>query len=817
MRDLWTDIRHAYQSLRRSPGFAAAAVTILALGAGVAAAVFAVVDAVLVQPLPYAAPQRVVVAWNTWDGVTNGRVSPPEYRDYQRDVHAFTAFGVFGGNAVTLSGADGRPERVAAAYITAGVLPALGVSPAVGSAFSGDDEQRGVAKVLLSDRAWRQRFAGSAAIVGRGISIDGESYTVVGVMPPGFRLPDEFASREPAQVYLPLAFSEPELRARGNHSLHGVARLRDGVAVERGNAEIDTVARAFAARMPTEYPARMHFGARVVPVVDEVTGPARRPLLVLFAAVLCVFIVACTNVASLILTRAESRRRDLAVRIALGAGRSGMLRYAAAEPIVIVGAGALLAIPVALGTLRLLPRLSPVTLPRVADATLDWRTLVFLGGGAVVAGGLLALTPMLRLRRASAHPDMSAQTRTIARGHSRTRQSLVAVQVGLTASLLVGGALLITSLYRLTSVDPGYRIDGIVAADVALPDTSYRSAERTIGLFRQLLDDVRQRSGVVAAGAVANLPLAGPGGDLNIQIEGRETAPGEVSRRADWQVVTPGYFEALAVTRVSGRVFDSRDRADAPGVVIINATMARQYWPGRDSIGARFRLGGGARPQQVTVIGVVADVRQGSLTDPPVRQMYFAHEQFRFWGGVHPPVRAMTLVVRTDRGAGPIGDDLRRALRAIDPTLPLGELRTMGAVRADSLARPRAMTFLLTAFAAIGVLVALVGLYGMVAYNVAQRRREFGVRLAIGATGASVTRLVLRQEMRGVVAGLAAGLASAVVLAPALAPLLYRVDPRDPSIAAAVAIMLLAVTAVASYVPARRAAHVDPVIALRAE
>jgi putative ABC transport system permease protein len=816
---IWHDVRYAVRGLRRTPGFSMAAVMTLALGIGATTAVFSVVSAVLLRPLPYENPERIVAVWNAWDGTPRGRISPAEYFDYLRDVSAFEDFGVFVVDTVALTERNGEPERVPAGFVTFGVLAALGVTPAYGTAFTREDDRPGSAdKVLLGDAIWRRRFGASPAAVGTSVVLDGRPSVIVGVLPPGFRLPSDLASREPAEVFVPMAFTPVQAATRGNHFLRGVGRLRRGVTIDAASVELGTMAAGFSRAMPGEYPPRMRFTASATSLSDEVTGDVRPALLLLLAAIGLVLLIACTNVTNLFLSRAEARARDAAVRTALGAGRARLTVTALAESATVSLAGGVLGVIVAVIATRALPWLRPIDLPRGDLIAIDWRVLLFAVGLSAACGLIVGVLPAYRVSRAAPQGSLGGDTRVMATsGRARVRHALIAAQIGLAIVLLLGAALLVTSLRHLVSVDPGYRTDNLIAVDLSLPDTAYPDGERTAGFYVSLLDTLRQQPGVEAAGAVANLPLASPYGDLNIQIEGRETPSGTPARRADWQVVTPGYFEAIGIRLLRGRGIESSDRADTPGVVVINDTMARQYWGDMDPIGQRFRLGGGAGPGSVTVVGIVSAIRHNNLTDEPGRQMYFAHTQFRFWGGGMQPARALTVVARTAGNPAAVAGLIRRDVRALDPALPLGSIRTMEAVRAEAVSGPRFLTLLLSAFSAIALAIALVGIYSVVAYSVAQRRREIGVRLALGAAPRAIVALVVRQGMIPAAIGMTAGLAAALVLAGVLRAFLFQVDPRDPGVAIAVSALVAVVALLACVVPARSAGATDPVVALRPE
>jgi putative ABC transport system permease protein len=812
------DLRHAARSLRRTPGFTGAAVLTLAVGIGATLAVFSVVDAVLLEPLPYGTPDRIVAVRNRWDGTERGPISPAEYFDYARGISAFDQFGVFRGGTLTVTYDNGDPERLPAGFMTYGVLPALGVTPAIGTAFDPNDDAPGSEdKVLISDSLWKRRFSASRDILGKRVVLDGVPHVVTGVMPPTFRLPDEFASREPAQLFVPLKFPPQVARARGSHFLNGVARLRSGMSVEAASAQIATMVAEFTRTMPGEYPPRTHFGARVTPLQMDVTGTTRLPLWILLGAVVCVLIVACTNVANLFLSRTEFRRREVGIRAALGASPRRILAYGVSEPMLVAIASGVCGVALAALGIRVLPMLQPADLPRINGVAFDASLLAFALLLGILAALLVGVVPAIRAARVAPQSELTGTRPVASVTRQGLRHALVGAQIGLTVALLLGAALLTTSFRRLLLVDPGYRTDHVVAVDVNLSAAAYREGERIAQFYDRVLGDLRRQAGVAAVGGVANLPLATAGGDLNIQIAGRETPRGTPSRRADWQVVTPGYFDALQIPLTAGRTIDSTDRVDTPGVVVINQTMAREYWPGADPLGARFTLGGGAEPNTVTVVGVVGDVRHNTLADEPARQMYFAQSQFRFWGGAKQPVRSLTLVARTTQEPAVLAGIVRATIRAIDPAVPIGAMRTMDDVRADSVSRPRFVTLLLSIFSATALLVALVGIYGVVAYSVAQRRRELGVRLALGATSSKVVRLVLAQGMKPVAVGIVAGLGGGLAISGVLQSMLFQISPRDPDVATAVAASITAVAALACYLPARRAALADPLITLRSE
>ena len=819
MDTLLQDLKYAIRTLLRSPAFTAVAVLTLALGIGANTAIFSVVNGVLLRSLPYGDEQRVVGVWNSWEGTPRGRISPAEYFDYLERVDAFEAFGVYTSGYSSLTG-EGDPERIPTGYLTYGVLPALGVVPAIGNGFGATEDRPGNdAVVVLSDGLWRRKFGAARSVIGRRIVLDGRPFTITGVMPPDFRLPDDFASPSPAQLFAPAALERPAADDRGSHFLSGVARLKPGLTLDDATASIAAVASRFPVDMPGEYPPAQRFSSRVTSLHEDVIGDIRPTLLILLGAIGFVLLIACANLTNLFLSRSEGRQREFAVRTALGALRARLVRQSLAESVMVAFAGGIAGVAFAWWGTGALLALRPPDLPRMDQVSVDLPVLLFALALSLVAGVLVGLAPAARAAKVDVHGGLkdSARGSTAGGARQRIRRALVAGEVALALVLLLGAGLLTRSFVRLITVDPGYRTDHLLTLALTLPETSYPDAARTSTFFASLLERVRAQQGVMAAGAVAGLPLTSGRGDINFQIEGRPVVRGPGSPRADWQVVTPGYFEAIGMRLQRGRPIEITDREGTPGVVVINEATARTFWPAGDALGARFTLGGGAGPGVVTVIGIVGDVRQASLSADVQPEIYLAHTQFRFWGAGARPLRSLTLVARTTADPAPLGATLRREIAALDPALPLGELRTMEEVRGASLSGPRFLMLLIASFSAVALLVALIGVYGVMAYSVSQRQREIGVRVALGAAPRSVVGLVLRQGMVPAVAGIALGLAGGLAISRVLRTLLFQVTPGDPTTAIAVSSIVAVVALVACYLPARRAAGVDPVGALRNE
>ena len=815
------DVRYAVRALRRNPGFTSVAVLTLALGIGANTALFSVVNGVLLRPLPYPEPERLVSIRNIWGENRNllsavESVSPAEYFDYRDRMTAFESFGVYTPLTLSLTG-DGEPERLAAAAMSASVFQTLGVVPAAGRVFSATEDVPGVRVAVLGHGLWQRRFAGSRDIVGRTVLINGTATTVVGVMPEGFRLPEQLSETSPAQLFVPLGLSRDSVTIRGSHFLSGVARLRRGVTPTQGAADVAAVARRFPIEYPDDYPAKMNFTAGALPLLDSVVGQVRPTLMVLLGAVGFVLLIACANVASLLLSRTESRRREMAVRTALGAGRGRLLRQLLVESVVLSLAGGAIGVLLASVGTKMLVALRPPNIPRLDDIGVDVRVLLFALVASSIVGVLFGLLPAVQATRL----DVQSMLREGGRGNSvggrqGARRTLVIAEVAIALVLLVGAGLITRSFVQLMSVDPGYRVDHVLTVPIDLPRARYPDASRVIAFYRELSRRVAALPGVAASGGVAGVPLVAQRGDLGINIEGRPVAPGEQRRRADWQVVTPGYFKAIGMRLIRGRAIEETDLETTPGVVVINETLAKKYWPNDEPIGKRFTLGGGAGPGMVTVVGVVADVRQSSLSATPEPEMYLAHTQFRFWGG-GGILSSLSLVLRTTGEPAASSRTVRREIAALDAQLPVGEFRTMEQVRGESVSQPRFLMFLFSTFSFVALAIAVIGIYGVIAYGVAQRRKEIGIRVALGARPSSVAGMVVRQGMGLAVAGIAVGLVLAFALTRFLAEFLFAVTPTDPMTLAVVAASLGLAALLASFVPARRATLTDPVEVLRAD
>lgn len=808
------DVAYALRGMRANPVFAAVAIVTLALGIGVNTATFSIAYAVLLRPLPYHEPERLVSVANRWDGRPSATLSDQEYLDYSERSRTL-AIAASAGGAMVISGAGGEAERVSGAYVTTNALDVLGVRPSIGRSFRADEEERdGARVVILTDRLWQRRFGADPAIAGRTLTVDGEVCDVVGVAPPGFMLPFEFAVEDPVEIIRPLGLDRAAARnQRGGHYLQGFGRLRPGVELQAARAEMAGVIAALNREYPQ--PNLANFGIAITPLREDVLGAAQPVLLVLSGAVGLVLLMACVNVANLLLARGETRRRELAVRTALGASQFRLVRQMLTEAWLLSGAGATAGLLVAVWCQRLVVGFAPRALPRVVDTSLGGPVLAcaaVLGLAAGLAFGLIHAWQISRVGLADSLKDGARGTD----GRVAVRRLLVVAQVSIAVVLLVGAGLLIKSFARLMSVESGFTTDRVLTLRISLPEARYPGRPEVTAYFERLLERLGSLPGVESAGAGSGLPLAVTGGDWSFDVEGRPLLNGKHSGAADWYVVTPGYFETLGIRVVRGRAPMPSDAPGAQPALVINETTARTLFPSEDPIGKRVRFSrsrGFEQPWR-TIVGIVSDVHQHGLDTPARPEVFFPHPQFQHFSP-NGQARSMSVVLKTPAEPGAMAAAVRDEVRRLDPEIPAAQVRDMDSVVADSTRDRRLNVILIGAFGGLALVLAAIGLYGVMAFQVAQRTREIGVRLALGASPRDVLRLVVGQGLRLVTAGLASGVVAAAGLSGSLGTLLFDVGPRDLSIFSAVPVVLLIVGALASYVPARRAMRIDPVVALR--
>jgi putative ABC transport system permease protein len=794
------DLRYAVRTLLKSPGFTLVAVLTLALGIGASTAIFSVVNGVMLKPLPYDAPDRLVVVWESKGGAAHNVVNPGNYLDWRARARSFSEMALFSWSGLTFAG--DHPERVEGLSVTADLFGVLGVRPLIGRVFlPADADSGGPRAVVLSYELWARQFGADSGIVGRSVAVVGGSARVVGVMPPGFRpLWHE-------DYWEPFRFNAFARSHRGRYAVV-VARLKDGVTVPQAQAEMTVIARG----LERDYPDfDTDWGATVLSLTDQVVGKARQPLLVLLGAVLVVLLIACANVGNLLLVRAASRERETAVRTALGASGVRMLRLWLIECLVLTGSGALAGALLASWGVALLKMLAPDSVPRLGDVGLDGRVLAFTAGVAVASGVLLALATSGRLAaREAAGALRAADGRaTAGRAAGRFRGALVTSQVALALVLLVGAGLLVRSVARLLAVQPGFDPSHVVTIHLALEGQAYGQPARQAAFWDGLLERLRSRPGTEAAGVTTFLPLAGPGAATGFTVVGQPPpAPGQ-GPVADIRIADPDFFRAMRIPLRRGRLFGREDSPGSAEAAVVNEALARRTWPGQDPIGKRLRVAWTHPDAEVTVVGVVGDVLDRGL-DAAVRPtLYYALDQ--------EPSSEMNVVLRTTATPAALAGELRAAVHALDAQVPVGMPATMDETVAASTADRRFPMELLALFAALAVVLAAVGIYGVLAYTVRLRTREIGVRLALGAAPGGLVGMIIRSGLPYVLAGVGIGTVGAFATASVLRGLLFGVSTADPVTYAGVAALLIAVALLASWLPARRAAKVDPVVALRSE
>jgi putative ABC transport system permease protein len=810
----WQDLRFGARTLRRNPGFAAIAVITLALGIGANAAIFSVVNAVLLRPLPWSEPDRAVMIWSRWVSFDKTWVAEGEVVDYRRRSRTLVEVAAWGEGQVNLTG-DGEPERVAAASVTSNLFSTLGVKPLLGRTFTAaEDVANGPDVVVLGFGLWNRRYGADQSLMGRTILIDGEPYQVLGVMPPDFVLPTDFRNPQPTQLWVPQRL-DPASTDHGSHGLYAVGRLAPGATVHQAADELHGIARAMANE--GFYPPQMQFDTVVVSLTDEVVGSVRRAVWLLFGAVAFLLLIACVNVANLLLARAEARQREIAVRSALGAGGARVVRQLLTESLVLAAVSGLAGLALAYAAVRFLAWWNPASIPRVAGVSLDSRVLLFTAVAALFTSVLFSLVPALRALRTDLTDSLKDGGSNASAGSTRQRfrNALVVVEMALAVVLLVGAGLTLRSLWALQRVPLGFDPAGVLTMRLALPAASYGEPDRVVSFYQRLMDRVRQLPGVRSAGAARSLPLGSTIGDFGLRVEGYQPPPG-TNAKGDWQIVTDGYLEAMGERLGRGRSFAPADRTDSLLVALINEEMARRYWPGRDPIGGRFKIGGGRADRPwVTVVGIVADVRHNGITEAIKEKFYVPHTQWH--RSVGNPIRAMTLVVRSAGDPAAMARPVREAVRALDASLPVTDVRTMSSVVGATLSAPRFTGVLLGAFAALALVLSAIGIYGVLSYLVSRRTREIGIRVAIGASRTDVLRMIMTSGLLLALAGIGLGLALAAWASGLTRSLLYEVRPGDPLTFVLVGATLSLVAMFASLVPAWRATRVDPVVALKSE
>lgn len=814
--DLQQDLRFAWRSLLRRPAFTIVAVLTLAMGIGATTALFSVVKAVLLSPLPYRNPESIAVIWSAWKGFDRTWLSYDEYEAYETEIPGIANAAIFSDGAVNFTEGD-RPERARVGYVQRDVFELLGVAPLLGRSFTAEEDRpNGPSVIVLSYDIWQRRFSGDRDIVGRTIQVNGAASTIVGVMPQGFKLPLDFGGEGATLAWIPLATDAASNGATvgpaftpggGSHGYYGLARLKPGATSESVNSQLRTF---FKARVDDgSVPAPMEFRAFTVPVAEQVTGRIKGALLVVFGAVGFVLLIACANVAGLMLVRGEARRRELAVRVALGAGPRRLARQLLTESVVLASIGGGIGILLAAVSVWAVRATAPGDLPRFNEAKLDVSVLLFAVVASVGAAMLAGLLPALQASQSAPAGDLKDGGRGATAGIARIRwrQSLVAAEIALAVVLVVGAGLMVRTVSNLFAVDAGFNSDNVLTMRLGTPAAFFPDVASVSQFRDEFTRRVAALPGVTSAGLVRNLPLANQMGDWGVRVEGY-TPPPNTGTPSDWQVVAPGYFETMGLSLKRGRFLSAADDISAPLALVVNERFVELYIAGRDPIGRTVRIGNAPDSLAYHIVGVVGNVRHNGLTKEVKAQFYAPMTQFaRSQGNV---TRSFSLVVKSSSDPRALIAPVRQIVQQLDPRIPVSDIRTMDDVLKASIAEPRFAMGLLTLFGVLALLLASVGIFGIVAQMVAARSHEFGIRAALGASPSSLVRLSVRDGLVQTSAGLVAGIVGALLLTRAMSGLLQGVTPTDVPTFALVLLVTAGVATLATVLPARRAARIDP-------
>lgn len=811
MDALLKDLRYAARVLWNNPGFSAVAIVALALGIGANTAIFSVVNAVLLRPLPVVQPERIVAVHDQFTaiGLPSIGVSAPDYADITRRTDIFEKTAVTSGANFNLTASD-QPERLAGSMVTASFFPLFGVKPIAGRWFLPEEDRPGANRVIvISQGMWARLFASDPHLPGRTVSLNGMNYTVAGIMPESFRFP---ARR--VEIWTPIAFTPRQLDPvdeRGHQWLQMFARLRPGVSVDQAQAAMRVEAKRFAAQYPNNFPKDSGWGIQVAPLLSEIVGNTRKAVLTLLGAVAFVLLIACANVANLMLARASARYREIAIRTAIGASRLMIARQLLTECVLLALIGGGLGVLLAVWGIDLLRLVGPKNLPRLDEVSVDGWVLAFTFVISTAAGLLFGLAPALQSSRTDLHESLKEGGRsgTVNVYRQRLRAGLVISEVALVLVLLVAAGLMIRSFARLGQVQPGFDPNNLLTMHLSLPASKYAKEARMAAFYEDAVKHIRRLPGVEAASAIANLPLSGGLSSASFLIKARPVNAGESAPHADVQSATADYFRAMRIPLLRGRGFRDQDGADAPKVVIIDDVLAKTYWPGRDPLGTQVTFGDPQKGPWYTVVGIVGNVKHRELDTAPKGVLYGPNAQF--------PSSDMTIVVRARKDPNALAGPVRAEIQSMDRDQPVYDIKTMDQWLGESLARRRFTVLLLSIFAGVALALAIVGIYGVMSYSVSQRTHEIGIRMALGAHRRDVLRNVVGQGLRMAGAGVGIGVAGALVITQLLKSQLYGVGAADPLTFALVAILLPFVAMAASYIPARRATRVDPMMALRYE
>jgi putative ABC transport system permease protein len=812
------EIKIALRQLAKTPGFTVIAVITVALAIGATTAVLSLVNGLLIRPLPYREPQQLILLLQHFKSQNLERipVSPPEFKDYETRARSFEKLGAFGYTNFNLAGED-RPERIAGATVTAGVLPLLGVSPIKGRFFQPEEcTLGGDDVVIISARLWQHRFNSDPQIIGTKLLLNGKNFTVVGVMPAGFDFPlqlfnlgsgGQFGGR--AEIWKPLAFTDDQMKVRSSRSFWMVGRLAPGTSAAQAQAEIETINAQMRREHTDNYAQDNSFGGDVLPLQDLAVAGMRPALLILLGAVFLVLLIACANLTTMLLARAAGREREIAIRVALGAGRMRLLKQVFTESVLLALIGGVAGVLLALWGVELLKTIGAQTVPRLHEVNIDLVVLGVTLAICVGTGIIFGLAPGL----ASSRPELTealkegGRSSTAGTRRNRLRNGLVIAEVALALVLLSGAGLLIKSFARLQNVNPGFNPRNALTFEISLPKMQYPDDSSIVRFNNEAQRRIAALPGVQAAEFSTILPLAGTNSDSSFAIEGRPSDNNSPSPDEERRQVSPDYFRALETPLIKGRFFTNADNADAPLVIIVNQTFAKKFWPNEDALGKRIVMGGMSDdPKWITIVGIVGDMRHFGLDVDPKPEMYVPFAQSAYFTTIY--------VVRSNQDPRTLVPAIQREIQAIDPALPLANVRTFENVIGDSVAPRRLSVVLLGVFASVAVLLASVGIYGVMSFLVVQRTHEIGVRMALGAQRSDVLKLVLVRSLKLISAGTIIGLVVALMSTHTLRALLYSVSAFDATTFALVTFLLGAVALAASYLPAIRATRADPMVVL---
>jgi putative ABC transport system permease protein len=812
MRNWIADLRYGLRALRRNPGFTLGAILVLALGIGANTAIFSIVNAAMLRPLPYDDASRLMQVWHvppakSFPGLTLFSVSPANYLDWKAQSTSFESMSIYGGRSLTFGGTD-HPEVVPAAAVPPEFFAVLRSQPLLGRTFSADEDHPGAHVILLGYKFWRDRFGSDLSVVGRDISVNSQRYTVVGVMPEKFLLPSF------AKVWVPLGWSDVERSVRGNHNYLVIARLKPGVQIQQARAELG----AISTRLEQQYPEDdKGWGATLIPLREQLVGDVRTALLVLLGAVAFVLLIACANVANLVLAKTLARGKEMAIRNALGASRGTLLRHILAETMLLSVLGGALGLLLARVGVAVSTKLLADRLPSFAEVTLDSQVLGFTLLLSIAAGVLAGLVPSLRFSRVDVNEILKQGTRGTSDAGGKTRNLLVVCEVALSLVLLIGAGLMMRTLWQLRNVRPGFDSSNVLTLNIAVPRDRFPSPSSQISFFQETLQRVRALPGVEEVGAIDSLPLNGGGSHQPFSIEGRPVLPMADQPEVDVRGISPGYLRAMRVPIIRGRDFLESDAAGRPGVALISEALARRFWPNEDPLGKHLTLTFFPETPR-EVVGIVGDVKVDSLNETrPVDTIYVATNQLTPARGEKFQSFGLTLAVRTKSDPHNAISAVTEAIHQVGPDIPVTDVLSMDDVIAQSMSPQRFNMMLLAGFAGLALLLAAVGIYGVLSYTVRRRVREIGIRMALGASQSDILWLVVGDGMKPILTGVVIGLVAALALSRLVASLVFGVPPTDPLTFTVVALLLVVVGVVANTLPAYRATRVEPVRTLREE